>query len=148
MTSSMSPYLNLRDQSAAALSFYQSVFGGETHVLTVGQGGALPADRPAAGLLMHGELRGEVVILQASDAPEGVVPFEVVHGNDLHLCLQSDDVAEGRSWFEALADGGEVRMPFAVQVWGDHYGQVTDRFCVQWMVNVHSADAEQAPARA
>ena len=148
MTSSMSPYLNLRDQSAAALSFYQSVFGGETHVLTVGQGGALPADRPAAGLLMHGELRGEVVILQASDAPEGVVPFEVVHGNDLHLCLQSDDVAEGRRWFEALADGGEVRMPFAVQVWGDHYGQVTDRFCVQWMVNVHSADAEQAPARA
>lgn len=97
---------------------------------------------------MHGELRGEVVTLQASDAPEGVVPFEVVHGNDLHLCLQSDDVAEGRRWFEALADGGEVRMPFAVQVWGDHYGQVTDRFGVQWMVNVHSADAEQAPARA
>lgn len=100
MTSSMSPYLNFRGQSAAALDFYQSVFGGQTHVLTFGQGGAPPADHPAAGLPMHGELRGDVVTLQASDAPEGVVPFEVVHGNDLHLCLQSDDVAEERRWAE------------------------------------------------
>lgn len=126
---------------AAALDFYQSVFGGQTHVLTFGQGGALPADHPAADLLMHGELRGDVVTLQASDVPEGVVPFEVVHGNHLHLCLQSDDVAEGRRWFDALADGGEVRMPFAVQMRGDHYGQVTDRFGIQWMVNVHTEQA-------
>lgn len=30
----------------------------------------------------------------------------------------------------------EISMPFELAPWGDHYGQVTDRFGVMWAVVV------------
>ncbi|MDO4243416.1 MAG: VOC family protein [Actinomyces sp.] len=133
-TSTLRPYLNFTAESRQALGFYQSIFGGELTVLTFAQGGALPTEHPAADLCMHAELRAEVVHLLASDAPEGVAPQALVRGNDMHLCLQTDDVETGRSWFEALSEGGQAHMPFEAQAWGDAFGMLTDRFGTRWMV--------------
>ena len=41
-----------------------------------------------------------------------------------------------RRWFDALADGGTVTMPLETQMWGDVFGMCTDRFGVDWMVNI------------
>jgi PhnB protein len=35
-------------------------------------------------------------------------------------------------------------VPFATQFWGDHYGNFTDKFGVQWALNVAST-ARVAP---
>jgi PhnB protein len=37
--------------------------------------------------------------------------------------------------FEALAEGGEVTMPFAATFWSKGFGACTDRFGVPWMVD-------------
>jgi len=38
--------------------------------------------------------------------------------------------------FNGLAKGGKISMPLAKQFWGDTFGIVTDKFGIQWMVNI------------
>jgi PhnB protein len=48
--------------------------------------------------------------------------------------LGTAEPAELERWFDALADGGEVIDPLALKPWGDHDGQVRDRFGVTWLI--------------
>ncbi len=63
----------------------------------------------------------------------------VRRGNDMSLCVVTDDEEQGAAWFAALAEGGTVTMPFDRQMWGDMFGILIDRFGIRWMVNVHHA---------
>ena len=36
--------------------------------------------------------------------------------------------------FGSLSAGGRVTVPFAKQFWGDHYGNFTDAYGVQWAI--------------
>ncbi|HKM24050.1 MAG TPA: VOC family protein, partial [Corynebacterium sp.] len=58
-------------------------------------------------------------------------------GSDVYsLLLQFDSVGEAEDVVEKfLAGGAEAVMPFEPAPWGDHYGQVRDRFGVLWMFN-------------
>jgi PhnB protein len=42
---------------------------------------------------------------------------------------------EGERIFNALADGGQVTMPFAKTFWSPGFGIFTDRFGTPWMIN-------------
>ena len=53
-----------------------------------------------------------------------------------NLALSGDDEAELTGYFEKLADGGVVREPLVKAPWGDTFGMLTDRFGVDWMVNI------------
>ncbi len=57
-------------------------------------------------------------------------------GLSVRLCLNGDGAEELRGWFAALAEGGEVHTPLEVQMWGDEFGQVADRFGMIWLVNI------------
>jgi PhnB protein len=57
------------------------------------------------------------------------------------LSLSGDDAPTLTRWFEALTEGGEVDVPLEQQVWGDTFGQVTDRYGVRWLVNISTASA-------
>jgi PhnB protein len=37
--------------------------------------------------------------------------------------------------FNALADGGSVRMPLGETFWAKKFGMLTDRFGTPWMIN-------------
>lgn len=50
------------------------------------------------------------------------------------LSLAVDSEAEARRLFNALADGGQVRMPLAQTFFSPAFGMVADRFGVSWMV--------------
>ena len=47
--------------------------------------------------------------------------------------------AEAERLFAALADGGQVKMPLGKTFFASHFGMVTDRFGVGWMVIVAPA---------
>jgi PhnB protein len=57
-------------------------------------------------------------------------------GNNLHINLEPDTVAEGQRLLSALSDGGTLTMPLQPMFWGAQFGSCTDRFGVHWMVNV------------
>jgi PhnB protein len=44
-----------------------------------------------------------------------------------------------RDRFTKLAEGGTVDVPLEKQMWGDVFGQLTDRFGIGWLVNIAAA---------
>ncbi|MBX4190725.1 VOC family protein, partial [Candidatus Saccharibacteria bacterium] len=54
----------------------------------------------------------------------------------VELSLGGTDEAEMRKMFDKLAEGGKVKMPLEKQFWGDIYGQITDKYNLDWMMNI------------
>ena len=78
------------------------------------------------------------------DAPGGLVlmgadtPASMPHspGGPISVSLSGDDEAQLRGFWEKLSAGGDVQMPLDKAPWGDWFGACTDRFGVNWMVNI------------
>ena len=51
------------------------------------------------------------------------------------------DDAELRRYWSGLAEGGQVVQPLEKAPWGDSFGMCTDRFGVNWMVNIAGVPA-------
>ncbi|SFC91960.1 PhnB protein [Nocardioides terrae] len=134
MASKLNPYLSFKDTARDAMEFYKSVFGGELFVSTFGDMG----DPGAAGadLVMHASLETPSgYTLFASDTPPGM---EFTTGAQVTLSLSGDAGSgdELRGYWQQLSADGTVKMPLERQVWGDDFGMVTDRFGIEWMVNI------------
>jgi PhnB protein len=67
-----------------------------------------------------------------SDVPPGM-PWNGLSG--FMVSLSYEDVAEGKRIFDALADGGQVRMPYGHTFWVEGFGMCVDKYGVGWMVN-------------
>jgi len=134
MTSRLNPYLSFNGDAREAMEFYHSIFGGELTVSTFGEFGA--PDPDLANKVMHAMLANDAgYTIMGSDVAPGM---EYHPGNTSTVSLSGDD-AVLREYFEKLAEGGTVTMPLEKQMWGDEFGQLTDRFGVPWMVNIGQA---------
>jgi PhnB protein len=135
MTSKLNPYLSFQDSARDAMEFYRTVFGGELEISTFGQFGDPGAAE--ADLVMHASLETPSgYTLFASDTPPGM---DFRPGSQITVSLSGDDADALRGYWEGLAEGGTVRMPLERQMWGDDFGQLTDRFGIDWMVNISGA---------
>lgn len=139
MTIGMTPYLMFPGTAREALTFYESVFGGDLSMLTYGEG--MGADGQTKDLLMHGSLyvdRG--LHLMASDLPPGLP------GNGLGSIAVSvaepdaEQNATVETWWQRLAEGAEIIEALAVAPWGDKFGILRDRFGVEWLINTAQVD--------
>jgi PhnB protein len=59
----------------------------------------------------------------------------VSFGEAINISIAIASKEEGQKIFDALAVGGKIDMPYALQFWGAIFGSVTDKFGVSWMVN-------------
>jgi PhnB protein len=79
----------------------------------------------------HRARHAGVVELFASDAaPASRLELRGI----LFSLLGTAEPATLEEWFAALAEGGDVLDPLALRPWGDHDGQVRDRFGVAWLI--------------
>lgn len=124
----LTPYLHFDGDARAALEFYREVFGGELVLHTLADFGR---DDGPADAIAHGMLQGAVELF-ASDAADGEESLAL--RGILFSLLGAAEPAELERWFAALADSGEVLDPLALKPWGDHDGQVRDRFGVTWLI--------------
>jgi PhnB protein len=128
----LNPYIHFRDNARQAMEFYKDVFGGDLRLNTFGEYGDPSA--PGADNIMHAQLETENgFTLMASDTPPGM---EFNPGDSVSISLSGDDEQELRGYWDKLSDGGTVTMPFEKQMWGDLFGQCTDKYGVAWMVDV------------
>ena len=128
----LTPYLHFSGNAREAMELYRSVLGGHLEVMTFGDVGGGGGEYPDDGV-MHAFLRTEHGLeLMASDGHDP----DAGGSDKVSLSLSGDDAATLTRWFEALAEGGAVDVPLGRQVWGDTFGQVTDRFGIRWLVNV------------
>lgn len=122
------PYLHFPGSARAALTFYQSVFGGDLALSTFADFDR--ADGPADAIA-HGMLQGRVELF-AADAGPGDEPLEL--RGVMFSLLGTADAVELESWFEALAVDGRIVDPLQLRPWGDHDGTLVDRFGVTWLI--------------
>ena len=129
----LSPYLSFRDEARAAMEFYHSVFGGELTLSTFGDYSA--SEDVEAAKIMHGDLVAGALHLMGADTPNEM-PYEAGTNFAVSLTGGPEDEATLRGYWEALAEDGDVTMPLEPSPWGDVFGLLTDRFGVQWMVDI------------
>jgi PhnB protein len=133
MASRLNPYLNFRGQAREALEFYASVFGGDVVVSTFGEFGDPPPGSEGSDV-MHGQLETPMgFTLMCSDVPSSM---ELTLGTNITVSLSGDDADALRGYWERLSAEGTVQFPLERQMWGDEFGQCTDRFGVPWLVNI------------
>jgi PhnB protein len=136
MTSRLNPYISFKDDAREAMEFYQGVFGGELTTNTFGEYG--DPNAPEADLIMHAQLEtGSGFTLMASDTPPGM---DHTPGSNITISLSGDDADDLRGYWTKLSEGGTVSVPLEKQMWGDEFGQCTDRFGVGWLVNIAGTD--------
>ena len=135
MSVRLNPYVNFRGNTREAMTFYQSVLGGELRMSTFEEFGASqdPSDR---NLIMHAQLEGGDgdLWLMGADVPERM-PFQP-GTNASSISLSGDDEATLTRYFDALSQGGTILQPLTKAQWGDSFGMVTDRFGLTWLVNI------------
>ena len=129
----LNPYLGFRDNAREAMTFYQSVFGGELAMSTFGE---FHASEEAAeqDKIMHALLTTEKgMVLMGADTPNGM---DYTPGNNISVSLSGSDEPELRGYFDKLADGGTVAMPLEKAPWGDTFGMCKDKFGIDWLVDI------------
>ena len=131
MTVRLNPYLSFDGNAREAMEFYKGVFGGDLALNTFGELGG--PDAPNPDHIMHGMLETpQGFTLMGADTMPG---RDHNVGDAFSVSLSGDDEDLRRYW-EALSDGGTVQVPLEKQVWGDEFGMCSDRFGINWMVNI------------
>jgi PhnB protein len=138
----LNPYLFFGGKCREAMEFYKNVFGGELTLTNYSEGPADAHSDPRANSeemknkIMHARLTGTITIL-ASDNPHNA---EDKNTGQFGLSLEGSEEFLLRSYFEKLAVNGIITAPLVKQFWGDTFGMVTDRYGINWMVNISTSN--------
>lgn len=131
-------YLFFRENKCKeAMEFYKSVFGGDLSMQTYGEG--MPGEMMQGmegneDKIMHSLLSGGDIRLMGSDSTR-----DGEFGQSfISLSLSGDDEEKLRNAWEKLSEGGKVDMPLEKAPWGDTFGSLTDKYNVEWMVNINA----------
>lgn len=129
----MHPYLFMSGNCAEAMARYHEVFGGTLEIMTMGD---LPEGSPwppgaEAHHVMHALLKLPNGPLMASDDPSGDGGAKV----GIAVAFAAATPGRAQEIFDALAEGGEVTMPFEATFWSKGFGTCTDRFGTPWMID-------------
>lgn len=128
MQSILNPYISFNGQARQAMEFYKSIFGGELKISTFADQHV--PDAPADGV-MHAQLDVDGRALVMGSDGMGDKEFR-----GFSLSLSGTDAKELRGYFAQLAEGGQVVKPLEKESWGDEFGMLTDKFGINWMVNI------------
>ncbi len=107
------------------------MFGGDLQVMTFGdfQMEGMPAEGTMHAALVHPNFT-----VMASDAMPGAE--QSWGGTRNYIAFMGDDVETLTGWYERLAADGRAGKPLEKQTWGDIYGDVTDKYGIEWMFNI------------
>jgi PhnB protein len=115
----LNPHLNFRDDARDAMTFYQSVLGGELVLHTFGEFHA-SEDPAEQDKIMHAQLETpDGLVLMAADTPNAM-PYQPQAG--VAISLSGDDEPRLRGCWNELSEGGTVIMPYEQAPWGDVFG--------------------------
>ena len=144
----LSPYLAFSGNCADAIAYYQQALGAELrYKITFGEmppsamddeGGCPSGLKFPDSAIAHANVHiaGSDIMMSDGTSPDaaGYSGFTLV--------LDTQDVKEGKRWFDNLAANGKVEMAWQETFWAHGFGRVIDRYGVPWMINVVK---QQAP---
>jgi PhnB protein len=129
----VNPYLNFNGTAEKAIKLYEGALGAKVeHVSRFGDTPGMDIPPSEKNRVMHALLRiGDTAVMLSDTMPNMPPPA----GNNVHVSLNCDDVADMTQRFDALAAGGKVTMPLQDTFWGAKFGMLTDAFGINWMFN-------------
>ncbi len=137
MSMRLNPYLQFSDNTAEALEFYRGILGGEVALSHFKEFGT---EGPDGDLVMHGQLETDAgFTIMAADTPSFMSGR--ASESNITVSLSGDDAEALRRYFQGLSDGANVSTPLEKQMWGDEFGQLTDRYGIGWLVNISQQQA-------
>jgi len=145
MVTRLTPYLNFRQSAEEAITFYQSVFGGNVVISHFGDYG-MEVPPEESDLVMHSQLdTPSGFTLMASDTPSYM---ELPDSSSVSVSLSGGDDAteELTGYWHKLLEGGSQTVPLEMAPWGDSFGMLTDKFGTKWLVNIAGPGQPQSQA--
>ena len=138
MQSRLNPYITFNNQAKEAMEFYKTVFGGKLVTSTYKEGGV--SQDPAEGdKLMHAMLEAHNgLVLMGADNPSHD-KYEA--GTNISISLSGDNESELKGYWDKLSNGAKITAPLSKAPWGDTFGMLTDKFGIQWLVNISGKKA-------
>ena len=135
-------YLNFDGKTEEAFLFYKKVFRTEFLGKGVQRFGEIPAEAghpPVAEEIKKMVLHVELPItgghiLMGTDAPKEM-GFTLSSGNNMHICIEPETREEADRLFKELSAGGNVTMPMADMFFGAYFGEFSDKYGINWMIN-------------
>lgn len=134
------PYISFPGNAADAFPYYQELFGGQLEVMTYDQFPSMEGFpfTPPPGSVAHATLTAPGLSLTGGDGMGDDLP--PLRSDVYSFLLVFDTTDEAQEFIgKVTSSGGDIAMPFEMAPWGDHYGQVHDRFGIRWDVNVPGA---------
>jgi PhnB protein len=134
MTTTLNPYLNFDGKTEEAMKLYAEALGGKLEIMRFGDS-PMPASPEEKNRVMHATLKTDLITLMASDTHPGK---SVQPGSAVHLSLNFADKGVQHAVWDKLVAGGAVTMPLGDTFFG-HFGMLTDRFGIHWMLHLNTA---------
>jgi PhnB protein len=136
----LNTYVNFAGKCAEAFRFYEKHLGGKigmmmTHGQAPDQSQVKPEFKDA---ILHAGISIGGTELMGADIPNA----QPMRSAYLTLSVGSD--AEAERIFSALSGGGEVFMPIQETFFATRFGQLRDRFGINWMI-IHERPMAERP---
>jgi len=126
----MNTYVNFAGTCAEAFRFYEKHLGGTIGMMmTHGQApDQSKVDSAWKDAVLHARITVGGTELLGADIPKAQ-PMR-----SAYLSLNVDSDGDAERIFAALSDGGEVFMPMQETFFATRFGQLRDRFGINWMI--------------
>lgn len=132
MSITSTAHINFDGRAKEALEYWARVFDGEVVLMPYGDAAETPEQREQ---IVWGQVTAPSGIhLMAYDV-QASLPYEP-GVNSMYMSLQSPDRDEIQRVWDALVDGSEVAVPIGPSAFSPHYGKLTDRYGVTWIISV------------
>ena len=130
---SLNSYLTFNGNCREAMTFYAACLGGQLTFQTIDE---LPmAENMPTQMKEHifnSTLINDDIIIMASDM---VGENGLTKGNAVTLLLNCSSEEEIKICYEKLSVGGEVNHSLENTFWGAIFGDLTDKYGINWMLN-------------
>ena len=129
-------HLNFRGDAHAALTFYQSVFGGDLVAVTYKDAGNVQNPSEADQVMWGQVTAGNGFRVMAYDVPASL-PWNQGE-NAFFVSLRGETADEVSAYWTKLAEDATVLQPLGPAQWAPLYGMLKDRFGITWVVDAVS----------
>ncbi len=132
----LNTYLSLGKQCREAMTFYQTVLGGDLFLMPV-EDTPIAAEMPPElqHEIMHSTLTTNEFRLMATGISPGPQESDTgEQGGGASLVLSVDSDKDVERLFNVLSNGGKILCPLGPSFFAVMFGSLTDRFGVTWNV--------------
>ena len=126
-------YLTFGGNCREAMTFYKECIGGDLSFQTIGESpmsGKMPPQMKEN--ILHSTLINGDVVIMATDC---VRDEGLIKGNTISLCLNCSSEEEIKTFYKKLSTDGKSNHPLAATFWGAVFGDLTDKFGNNWLLN-------------